>query len=127
MCCFSGSMLASHGPWKEFMRSINWLTISVAMLLAVPMLRQCCVIPTEATPSHCHESGRGGTSPCYLNHDAAVVNKSAAVLLPLEHRLAIGGATDFLSFQIAGSAPIDPGSADARTWNLYLRTGELRI
>ena len=109
------------------MQRSSWLTILVSVFLVVPMLRYCCVIPVEVHPSHCHESGHTNNESCYLNQDAAVVNKNTPDLSQLDHGLAISNVTDSVYFQSAGPAASVGASAGAPTRTPYLRSAALRI
>ena len=67
-------LLAGGGSW---MRRIGLALM--ATLLAVPMLRQCC-LPTATIP-HCHQSKDSDKGPCYQN-PVAIAEKKTAVGFP---------------------------------------------
>jgi hypothetical protein len=99
----------------------------MAILLALPILRECC-LPTMAALHHCHQSGHSENWPCSPNPAAVTENKTTVEFSTVDFGFAGRVVRDSGPFETANTAAIEFTLARPNTsTDLYLRTSVLLI
>lgn len=110
------------------MRRSHWLTILMAVVLTVPMLRECCLPVIVLHPADCHHSSETGNESCSWSQEATAENRS--ILPPnisAEGQVALAGVTPYTNHGSAVRVAQYSVPVEAFTPSLYLRTGALLI
>jgi hypothetical protein len=74
----------------------------MAILLAIPMIRECCIPEVQA--DHCHQSQNPARQPCTRNPVAVVANKTTVEFSTVDFASAINPYSDVAGLDFTNSA-----------------------